>query len=574
MKNAILAGLAFVALPAWATIHEVPLMRAAGGFQQGFVRVEAFEQGGDVRIEAWDDSGLHAETTLSIDAGEIQGFNSNDLELGNAAKGMPEGIGSPSVGDWRLKLSADFGFDVNAYVRTRDGFVTQLDSTLQATSVAVAEISFFNPASNYNQRSWLRIINDEDEAAGVAVRGTDDRGVAGRGTFRIRVLPLHAVSVTASDLEGVFGDGSGKWRLEVSSNRPLTIVNLLETPTGHLSSLEPQGAPECSASSDFRGYQLPYGAGIDERERRGYDGSDPNLSLRNSVWRYEDLARANFAGANLGGARFFRSNLRFADLSGAYLGGAGFQVADLTGADLNSADLSRADFSFASMVGVNLSGVIDAASTKFNGALLCNSDLSSVNMDRASFKGASLAGSNGGRSTFDGARFARANMSSMYLHGATFEGANFHNVNLAESDLTDTDFEGADLWGASLAGARLSESNFERANLSWSDLSHVVAVEADFQSANLSTAQAYRADFRDSDFTKSNLQWVFFVQAKLQGADFREADLEGANLNGADLSNADLRDADLRGVDFCESRIEGIRLDGARIDNAQCLPEP
>lgn len=549
------------------------MMRAAGGFQQGFVRVEAFGEGGDVRIEAWDDSGVRRETILNVDAGEIQGFTSDDLQYGNAAKGIPEGIGNPSVGDWRLRLTSDFDFDINAYVRTRDGFVTQLDSTLGATNASVAEVSFFNPASNSNQRSKLRIINESESAVvTVNVTGLDDRGNKGQRSFSTSIQPLNAVSVTAPELERRFGDGTGKWRLIIASDHPVKVVNLLETPTGHVSRLEPSVRRlECSASS-FIGYRLPYGANLGYADRRGYDGSDPNLNLVRSTWRYEDLARANFTGADLFGSRFFRANLRFADLSGASLNSVGFQVVDLTGADLNASELNNTDFRFAVMRGVNLSRAIGTRAI-FNGALLCKSNLSSANLGYSDFRGANLSGSDGRRAEFDGARFARANMSLMNLHGATMEGANFHHTNLAGSDLTDVDFEGADLHSAALVGARLSESNLERANLSWSDLSRVVAREVDFQSATLSSAQAYRADFRDTDFTKSDLTWVFFVHANMRDADLREADLRNANVYGADLSNADLRGADIRGVDFCESRIEGISLDGARVDDALCLPD-
>ena len=88
------------ASPAHASVHEVPLIRLEEGFQQGFVRVEAFDAGGEgePRIEAWDDSGHHAETALTIQAGSIRDFNSSDLEFGNALRDSPTGIDMPMIG--------------------------------------------------------------------------------------------------------------------------------------------------------------------------------------------------------------------------------------------------------------------------------------------------------------------------------------------------------------------------------------------------------------------------------------------------------------------------------------------
>ena len=247
-------------LPALATIHEVPLMRVAGGFQQGFVRVEAFEVGGDVKIEAWDDAGYFAETTLTVQARSVRGFNSEDLQSGNSRKGLMQGIGSPTMGDWRLRLSAGFNFDAKAYVRTGDGFVTSMDSVLKATSAGVAEIVFFNPASNTNQRSLLRIINQESEAAELTITGVDDAGKEGRRAFTTSVPPLSATSVNASELEGRLGNGAGKWRLKVSSSHPVTLVNLLETPTGHVTNLgQASGQVECDESALSRKLAPPGG---------------------------------------------------------------------------------------------------------------------------------------------------------------------------------------------------------------------------------------------------------------------------------------------------------------------------
>ena len=50
--------------------------------------------------------------------------------------------------------------------------------------------------------------------------------------------------MTAQNLEqgdarfsGLLGDGTGKWRLEVSSDQPIQIMSLLRSPTGNITNL-------------------------------------------------------------------------------------------------------------------------------------------------------------------------------------------------------------------------------------------------------------------------------------------------------------------------------------------------
>ena len=60
----------------------------------------------------------------------------------------------------------------------------------------------------------------------------------------LTVPPTGARTITAQELEsgasgltGSFGDGAGKWHLFVSADRPIRLMNLLQSPTGHLSNL-------------------------------------------------------------------------------------------------------------------------------------------------------------------------------------------------------------------------------------------------------------------------------------------------------------------------------------------------
>ena len=68
----------------------VPLFPAASAARQGFVRVvNNADESGTVQITAVDDAGTPADRVgLSIAARQTVHFNSDDLERGNAAKGL------------------------------------------------------------------------------------------------------------------------------------------------------------------------------------------------------------------------------------------------------------------------------------------------------------------------------------------------------------------------------------------------------------------------------------------------------------------------------------------------------
>ena len=209
--------------------------------RQGFVRViNRSGDSGDVQIEVADDSGRRYEPlSLSIDAEEAVHFNSDDLELGNPSKGLSAGVG-PGVGDWRLRLrSTSLDIDVLAYIRTEDGFLTAMHDVLPHAHWRYQRVATFNPGSNQNQVSSLRLINPDwqsSSGASVAIAGIDDNGAL-MGEMSLTVFPREAQTVTAEQLEHYLGDGAGKWRLSVLSDRPIRAMSLLSSPTGHLTNL-------------------------------------------------------------------------------------------------------------------------------------------------------------------------------------------------------------------------------------------------------------------------------------------------------------------------------------------------
>ena len=227
-------------------VHGVPLFPAAGDAsgRQGFVRVinnSATE--GNVIIEAYDETERDYGTlTLSIGANEVIHFNSDDLEQGSPGKGLSGGTGA-GEGDWRLELTSDLEIEVLAYIRTEDGFLTAMHDVAPSAETR-HRVAVFNPGSNRNQESLLRLINPGDEPAEVTITGVDDKGAAGTGAVSLslprgssRTVGAWDLESGAEELDGALGDGSGKWQLLIESDRPVLAMSLLRSPTGHLTNL-------------------------------------------------------------------------------------------------------------------------------------------------------------------------------------------------------------------------------------------------------------------------------------------------------------------------------------------------
>ncbi len=115
-------------------------------------------------------------------AAETVHFHSGDLERGNAAKGLPNGVGAPARGDWRLELTSDLDIVVTSYIRTEDGFLTSMhDLAPSGIAAQGARVPIFNPGSNRRQVSLLRVVNDGDAAATAGDRGGRRRNAERRG---------------------------------------------------------------------------------------------------------------------------------------------------------------------------------------------------------------------------------------------------------------------------------------------------------------------------------------------------------------------------------------------------------
>lgn len=226
----------------------VPFFPSDSGLRQGFVRViNRSGQAAQARIVAIDDTGIRSSpVTLAIGAGETVHFNATDLEDGNPDKGLSGSIGR-GTGDWRLELAGADELDVYSFARAADGFMTAIHD-VAAVSGSAYQVPVFNPASDLQQASSLRLVNRGNQTAEALITGVDDLGQSPGGEVRIEVPAGAAVTVTAAELEsggpglrGRLGDGTGKWRLEVRSETDLIVMNLLSSLNGPLANLSGDG---------------------------------------------------------------------------------------------------------------------------------------------------------------------------------------------------------------------------------------------------------------------------------------------------------------------------------------------
>ena len=304
LKIAATGGVLYcTGLTATAAQYHIPyFLTASNPTQQSFVRVTWI-----TCSSSWD---ISISITAIDDAGDIYGpiefpwewcegilaFNSDDLEYGNPDKGIPVGLGQ-GVGDWQLFLNINStetdtvrdlsDLDIQSFVRTADGFLTSMhDVVPYMGQYRNYYVGTFNPGRNTSQESRLRLVNPHDFPVNVRIHGMHDGSSSAleRGQ-RIPLPARGAVTVTAQELEtqhpeweappddsghggygGILGGDPGncyqcgpqrgKWRLRVNAQRgwgnndwqSLIVINLMESPTGHLTNLS--SMPDMTSVAD------------------------------------------------------------------------------------------------------------------------------------------------------------------------------------------------------------------------------------------------------------------------------------------------------------------------------------
>ena len=212
--------------------HAVPFLPAAGGAgrQSAVHIVNHAPVAGEVAVVAFDDAGnSYGPITLAIDAYATLRFDAVDLETGDPAKGLPNGIG-PGEGDWHLKLTSLLDIEVLAYLHAPDGLLAPTHDLMPPTGPG-RRAPIVLSGSTTDQTAFLRVINPRDEEAWVTITGIDDIGQAGDEVRALipahgaQTFPATELEAGSARLDGALGHGTGAWRLFVeavglTSDRP------------------------------------------------------------------------------------------------------------------------------------------------------------------------------------------------------------------------------------------------------------------------------------------------------------------------------------------------------------------
>ena len=243
-----------LSIAAQAEQYTIPWFVPAGvgGAPQGVLRIlNGTDETGSVEIYAIGDAGVRSgPASFTLNASAAAEFTATDLQSGNAMLGLTGGIGA-EAGDARLEIVTDLQIVPLAYVRAADGTLSAMHDTVRAAAVGGSggvhryEVPLFNPASDAVQQSRLRLINPGNAVASVMIEGRDDHGaIAAGGTVELTLAAGAARTLTAlqleagdTDLTGRLGAGVGRWRLTVSSDQPIQVVNVVSSTSGNMNNL-------------------------------------------------------------------------------------------------------------------------------------------------------------------------------------------------------------------------------------------------------------------------------------------------------------------------------------------------
>jgi uncharacterized protein YjbI with pentapeptide repeats len=120
-----------------------------------------------------------------------------------------------------------------------------------------------------------------------------------------------------------------------------------------------------------------------------------------------------------------------------------------------------------------------------------------------------------------------------------------------------------------IAGHELLDAKLAGANLREADLSRMNLLRVDLSGADLREADLSRANLRAGNLSGADLRGAQLYRANLNRANLTQADLTGANLYRVYLSRTDLRRANLRGAELGLSTVVSSDVDGAHLTGAR-----
>ena len=326
LRLAALAALVLCGSAALAERYTLPLFvtSTTAGATQGVLRIlNDTEESGSVEIYAIVDAGTRTgPATVTLNAWTAVEFDAADLASGNPMKGLSTGLGALS-GDVRLEIETELQIVPSAYVRAADGTLSAMHDTVRAGVVAGGGggyrylVPIFNSASEVTQVSRLRLINPGTQVAAITIEGRDDTGAAATGgTVQLTLPAGGAQTLTAQQLEagdtatmgqtgqagltGRLGAGVGRWRLTVSSDRLIHVVNVVSATSGYMNNLSTTAAPG-AAPVDHEAFSERFGAsGIEYRR-----GNGRIVFMTTAAGRFTEMGESGgVAFTNMGSFRY------------------------------------------------------------------------------------------------------------------------------------------------------------------------------------------------------------------------------------------------------------------------------
>ena len=228
-----------------AETYRLPLLPAASEeLREGLVRIiNHSDESGRVTVTAIDDSGRSfGPVAIRMEAGQSIRFSSGDLERGNRALGIANGIGN-GHGDWRLVLDTALDIEPLAYVRTPTGFIDSLHDIVSSRPF-YHRVTLLAPDSFLPNGSAVRLVNSTDAASEVVIFGVDDENALSPGhvSFELAAGAAHTVNARvlengAPGLDGRLGNGTGDWQLLIFTDAAIEAMTVLDSASGPLANL-------------------------------------------------------------------------------------------------------------------------------------------------------------------------------------------------------------------------------------------------------------------------------------------------------------------------------------------------